>query len=369
MAGGAALGGGIIGAVLGTVGGAIEAYQQRAEQSSLRRRFREGVRKGTAATEKEVYDVLNSPEFQTVRSFSLGTFGVANPGNAAGAGGPTSFAGKDFLAAPTGRATSKGDRRNAIGLAKTLDEYLTAQSALSSGVDRSGRPLTDSARASYEQLVRSDTARNAVLAIDSLDAGGQNAFAAEFGKTGRNIKDYTQLSGALLGRPTAAAQTLDNGGGIVETPLTRAFRSQIAQTQVQRGIYDSQAAAAAEASGLAAYQYEQQQRMLPFLLQQSTFGNDIYHKYESANIGREVQKATGGVGVYGAANPFVGAPSVVGNAFNAGVSGAFSGAALGVQLQSAFGGGGGQAPVDPLASFRTERGGLGQLPSQYRRLF
>lgn len=85
---------------------------------------------------------------------------------------------------------------------------------------------------------------------------------------------------------------------------------------------------------MAAFRFQQQKEMLPFLLNLSTFGSDVFHRLESANIGREVQRSTGGLGVYGQQNAAA-APvgGVLSGALGGALQGAGSFAGLGLSLE------------------------------------
>lgn len=334
MAVDAGLYGGLLGSVVGTVGGIVQGIQQRAEQSSLKRRFRKGVNLGEARTEKETYDILQSPEYQIARSFALGTYGQEAPSTVASLDNPINIAGKTFFAPPTGNVAFKPDKQLGQSLARQLDQVLGAQRQLAAGVDNNGRPLSEAEVGRLRMTVESG--KGVVDAVGTLDSGQLNQFGNQLGRYGLTTNDFQKFRASQLGGlPQTATATMGPQTGI-ETPLSRSFKSNLSQSMVSRGIYDSQAAAAAEASGLSAFEYEQQQRMLPTLLGLSSYGSDVYHRYESANIGRETQKATGGVGVYGAANPFFGAQSPAVAGIQGGLAGLFSGGSLGLNLQNAF---------------------------------
>lgn len=345
MAGGLVVGG-ILGAVVGGVGSAIEARQRRKDAARFRRRFRRGIESGTARTQKQVFDILQSPEFRVAREFTLGTFGVQAPGGAA-LGSPTSFGGFDFFAPPSGTPISGQDAAIANNLSGQFDKVLTAQRQLRAGVDQNGRPLTDARRSQLEGVADPDRVDNLTRAVSTLDTNQLNAFASGLNQAGVDIGEFNNLRAASLGRQgepqVSGGVTLDGAGGTqggagligqTETPLTADFRKRIQQAQSSRGIFSSQAAASAEASGLAAFEFEQRRQSIPQLLQLATFGDTAFQQFEASNINREVQRTTGGFGAFGAANPAAAfGPSPGAAALTGAVSGAFSGAQAGASIQ------------------------------------
>lgn len=321
-----------IGAVVGAVGGAIQEAQSRAEASRLRRRTRKGIEQGRAITAKETYEILNSKEYKIANQFALNTYGYEGTNNAASLGNAVSIGGQDYFAAPTGTPFAAQDRTNQ--LAGQFAEVISARNQLQSGVGPNGNPLSAQQIAALEAKGGNDRIDQLMSHAGSLDSNQKNAFARVLGTQGVDMGQFQELRGDYLGRNgQPQGDPLDGGTGadlgVIETPLTNHFRTQIGVAQNSRGIYSSQASAAAEASGLAAYQYEQQQQMLPTLERQARFGSDTYHAYEGANLTREVQNTTGGVGVYGAANPFTATP---GGAVQGGIAGGMAGASLGVNI-------------------------------------
>lgn len=359
--GGAGIGtiaGGIVGGVSGLAGSAAMNRQN----ARNRRSFRRAVRAGRARTEKEVWDVLNSPEYQAVRQFALGTFGI-DVGQL-GPGGGISFGGRTYGGAPTGFALEGKAKKQAGYLGRDLGNVLQAQQQLESGLDMRGRPLSDAQKAKLERQVAQG--ENLYKAFQAGTEDFQQGVITRLGKKGFTeaqaaaaFGGVTQTAGGPV--PTGGPVSVETGGmeniqtsgavapgyGGVEgfgltSPLARDFVKGIGQAQTSRGLYSSHAAAAAEASGLAAFNFEQQKQLLPFLLGLSTFGSDYARGARQANIAEQVQLTSGGTAMYGAVNPFGNQPVIAGGAQGA-LAGAGAGAAIGATIGGGGGGGGANA--------------------------
>lgn len=382
--------GGLAGGLTGTLSGAIGGAAANKQAARDRRRVRKGIREGEARTEREVYDVLNSPEYLAARQFALGTFGIDI--GAQGAGG-TTFGGQTYTTAPTGEALIGPRRQAANSLARQLARAYNAQERLQAGGTLAGVPYDqfeagqDSPIAGGEQGLQLRDQR--ILAgVDPLLArAGQlspeeqrlvnKQFARRAGVTleqglhrlGPGATEYDLNGDAVpaTGGPVsfdpgsttnvqtagaAAAPGVVPGFG-VDSPLARDFVRGIQQAQTSRGLYSSQAGAAAEASGLAAFNFQQQKELLPFLMGLSTFGSDYARGARQSNISEAVQRVTGGVAMYGAANPFGNQP-VIAAAAAGGLAGAGGGAAVGATL------GGGQT-VAPAAQAPSSVGAVQAL--------
>ncbi len=346
--------GGITGSLIGGLGGLAGQSAANKQASRDRARFRKGIRQGEARTEREVYDVLNSPEYQAARQFALGTFGI-DVGAAGGPGGGVSFGGQTYESAPTGEALQGTRQKAANTLARQLARGYAAQQRQESGLSLTGQPIGQFQN-QLDALVRGDAGR--VGRRDERTIAGIAPYlqrATQLSAAERQIvnRQFARRAGVSLdeglrylspaiaeadaGEPVAAAAHAAPGGvpGFgLNSPLARDFVTGIGQAQTSRGLYSSQAAASAEASGLAALNFQKQQELLPFLLGLSTFGSDYARGARQANISEAVQRVSGGAAVYGSANPFANMP-VIAAAAQGVIAGAGAGAAIGANAQAA----------------------------------
>lgn len=116
------------------------------------------------------------------------------------------------------------------------------------------------------------------------------------------------------------------------------FRKNFTQAQVSRGIYSSNVAAAAEASGMAAWKFQQQKELAPLMMDLAERPTALYHKYLEPLSKFHIMHATGGAGEYQQnqqlTQAVLGAPSALGGGLAGGVGGFMQGAALGGQVQN-----------------------------------
>jgi hypothetical protein len=149
-----------------------------------------------------------------------------------------------------------------------------------------------------------------------------------------------------FGLPGTASSTLEGGAAAAQpgapqyapgfgfdSPLARDFRTGLGQAQTLRGLYQSNVGAGAEASGLAAFNFQQQQAMLPALLGLSQLPNQIYGSILDPTRNAEILRRSGGAQGYGV-TPGNAPVSVIGPT----IGSAFAGFGAG---QAAGGGAGG----------------------------
>jgi hypothetical protein len=116
------------------------------------------------------------------------------------------------------------------------------------------------------------------------------------------------------------------------------FRKNFTQAQVSRGIYDSNIAASAEASGMAAWRFQQQKEMAPLMMDLASRPTELFNKYMEPTAKRHIMFRTGGAAEYRQNQQLTGAilggESVAGAGFAGAVGGALQGFNLGQQLQN-----------------------------------
>lgn len=336
MAIGGLLGGAGLGSILGSVGGTVQGVMQAKQAARNRSTFRKGMDQGVAQTNRQVFDILQGPEYQAVRSFALGTFGINQPMGGDGAG--TSFGGKTFEERPTGFALKGYIRKQSFDTGKRLGYALNAQQQLDTGLDLKGRALTEKGRLRNQQLI--DRGASALKMFDTRGAEFRQHALTSLGQQGFGLEALSRLRPQTGGPATTeepAAQQPGNVPGFgLNSPLAQDFSKALQQASSVRGAFFGNAPAAGEAGALAAFNFQQQRELLPFLLGLNTYGNDQFSRFSQQNIAQAVQRASGGVAVYGGANPFGDFnPQVQG--ISAGLAGFGAGGSIGAQL----GGGGG----------------------------
>lgn len=130
-------------------------------------------------------------------------------------------------------------------------------------------------------------------------------------------------------RNAAAVPTFQGGTGPLDT-LSQDFAKGLRQAQASRGLLQSQAGAAAAASGLTAFRTNLQIGLLPQLLNLAERPSRLRGAVENQFISKEVARATGGAASFGQATPL----AVGGGGFGAGaITGAIQGGAAGVALE------------------------------------
>src|SRR5678816_3435256 len=159
-----------IGSIVGGLSGSIAGIAAGAEEKTLaarsRRNWRKGYNRGEAQAQREVYDIMNSPEFAAARSFLYGTFGIQN-GQGAGGEGGTTFGGHTFTGQPTGVALEGRAKKQANFLGKEFASIYNAKAELDAGVKFSGGEITDKYRKKLEAKVA--TADQRIAALNALN--------------------------------------------------------------------------------------------------------------------------------------------------------------------------------------------------------
>lgn len=319
--------GSITGSLFGTLGGMIAGIEEKKLAARERRRTRRGIDQGTARAEAETYDILHSPEYQAVRNFALGTFGMS-PGSR------TEFGGEQYDERPSGFALQGRARKEATFLGKQLGHSLLKGT---SDIKYAGQKITR---------------EEGIAKFQAMNKMQQKQLLGQLGTYGFGKKD---LGIPEMAPPSTMGATADNtfGPGFgLDSPLARDFRTAIQQAQTVRGIYQGGAPVAAEASGLAAFNFQQQKELLPFLLGLSQAPSQIFNASRSANVGAAVARATGGSSYYGAPSQAAQPVAIIGRAVESGFGGAAAGYALGSGFDRGGGGGGAQlGNTQTLASY------------------
>lgn len=343
--GGGGLTTGAVTGIIGGIGGAIAAAEQKRMAARERRRFRSGMERGERQTKAGVFDILQSPEFQAARNFALGTFGIA-PGGAGAGGYAAAFGGQRYEDRPTLAPLRSGLKRQAKQLGSQLGKALTASQQLESGTSFSGKAFGARARAHLESMGSQENVRRL---LGTLDASPN----AEFKRTALTALESFGFLPEHLSRfrPEVAEQTLEGGGGPpgseigvpgfgLNSPLARDFSKALRQSQASRGILNSEPGAYAEAAGLAAFNFQQQRELLPFLTGLASQPEQLYQQFRQGNVAAGVQRATGGGAVYGTPYAAGGHVGVLSQSIAAGLAGFGGGGGIGEAALGGQGGGG-----------------------------
>jgi hypothetical protein len=198
-----------------------------------------------------------------------------------------------------------------------------------------------------------------VKSLEGMSGLEQN-FVARFlqEREGIGAQDFNQIFGQL--RETAGLEpqvATDRAGADFSkaldpniNPLAANFQKSIQQAQASRGLFASNAAAAAEASGLSSFIFQQQQANLGNLQNLATLDiGGFAQGLEAHNIQTQTALFTGGGNV--------GGPGAGVQALQGGLSGLFAGASMGLNAANLFGGGQ-QAAAPPISG-----GGAGLDPA------
>jgi len=121
------------------------------------------------------------------------------------------------------------------------------------------------------------------------------------------------------------------GSATLEANLKKAFE----QAQVSRGIYDSQIAASAEASGIAAWRTEKALEIAPALLALAERPTEMKNKTWAQSLQKNMISATGGkLGMDGPGTPMGSTAGDFGGVFSGLLGGLMQGASLGMDMKS-----------------------------------
>lgn len=139
-----------------------------------------------------------------------------------------------------------------------------------------------------------------------------------------------RLAGAGVGVPGTGGRGFGpTPGGPIDV-LSQEFSKGLQQTQAARGLFSSQAAAAAEASGLAGLRAQLQIQMLPQLFELAQAPVAYAQQYQPMNLQKEVFRSTGGAAAYGQATPLAAPVSVASYAAAGAMQGFAQGAGIGL---------------------------------------
>jgi hypothetical protein len=294
--------GGTIGAGVGAIGGLISGFAQRAAANDLRKQIRGGILGGQADTARQVAGIVGSREYLTGSNFIRGIFGIQGDARSDLARQLEGIYGPDMF----GTGVKQYDQNTAAFNKAFYGESFGAQAL-------TDRRLSD-AQAALEAVQR-----------EGLNGATSNQVNSIFGIGGKELKGWgqegtmqalqqriatlTQQSQQMGARADeikrAGIGPLQGPGGAENAPmdvLSQEFSSRIQQAQMSRGLYSSQAGAAAEASGMAAFKANMQMQLLPQLMKLASAPQDYANSLELQNLGKRVQFASGGQAVYGQAN-------------------------------------------------------------------
>lgn len=182
------------------------------------------------------------------------------------------------------------------------------------------------------------TARNFIRSFYGISAAKNEAadvlqrVKTEFGggEVGKKGLEGLQVGesqiNAALGQAGRFASPID----VLSEDFTKGLR----QAQALRGLTYSEASAAGEASGMAAFRSKMQMQMLPYLFQVAEAPAALRAKYEGGHLAREVFYKTGGAVAFGQPNIALGLPpSTAGAALAGAAQGAAGGASMGLGLE------------------------------------
>jgi hypothetical protein len=360
--------GGAIGAGVGAIGGAVGGYlsgaQQERDARRLRKAIRTGVMSGQMETARQVGTTMSTPEYLAATQFARGMYGIQGDPRAdlystlQGIFGPGPTAGVGFN-------WEKIQNRGVLSTQDFTTNFLQGRFGLgepgAAGAFGVGRPQTLGATSGLvdQRMGQLQDRIDRILWQGKYSRQGEPTRDLEKWRLSTNeqalLGNYQKEYNAGLQAQSTydqAANLFEGRPGGPADVLSQDFAKQIQTAQAARGLYSSQAGAAAEASGLAAHRTQLQMQMLPMLLQLAENPLRMSQTYGTANLQTGVFANTGGQAVYGQVNPatFGGAGAMAG-ALSGGIAG-FTGG-----LQAGMGLGG-----------MIQQGGLNEQQSQMNQL-
>ncbi len=330
--GGTGLVTGTIGAGIGAVGGYLAAQARDEASRDLRRQIRQGIGQAQADTVRQLAGFMGTSEFQTADNFIRSLYGM----------GPSSGAERynQLLGMYGGNAGQLGLEAGAFGYglkgyggqADVNKAYVQQMLGVMPTANMQGVPLTGpgpggvlGAYANQYGAMANQYGRAAATGFAGMGQGMIGLTPREAGAAAQNV-------GALQSAQAGLAQ----GAGYFNAanPLYQNYNQFLSQTLAARGLGQGLGAASTVAGGLAGRATELQLQQIPTLLQLGAAPYTYAEKFGQfgGNAMRDVQAATGGVGVYGGANM---AAQDFGP--NAGLIGALQGAAAGFSGGAAVG--------------------------------
>jgi hypothetical protein len=349
-------------AALGAGSGALSGVLGKSGSSRQRRRVRTGINVGQQQTGRQIGALMNSPEIQAMQDFLYGLYGI-DPNAPSGQRGLGSAQTLQGVSVVDPDQPSQGVKFKSLGKAgaravqstvSQIAEYDRARRLQESGVE-----LSPAEQARVDQAMAGAESGDLVKSLEGMSGLEQN-FVARFlqEREGIGAQDFNQIFGQL--RETAGLEpqvATDRAGADFSkaldpniNPLAANFQKSIQQAQASRGLFASNAAAAAEASGLSSFIFQQQQANLGNLQNLATLDiGGFAQGLEAHNIQTQTALFTGGGSVAG--------PGAGVQALQGGLSGLFAGASMGLNAANLFGGGQ-QAAAPPISG-----GGAGLDPA------
>jgi hypothetical protein len=348
----------LVGQGLGGAAGIAGAFGNSTAAGDLRKRVREGVGIGQAEAVRQAGTVLSDPGYVGAQNWIRGMFGIG--GSAAqdnyqallgqyGPEGSFGFGIKGY--GSSNKPIIENGRLQGGSDAAWNQAYLKNQFAQAGVNTGGGGGAAGDWTSSFEGMTgpaaalqgRMDELNQALSGMQSAQALGERAAgdvivnsAKLLGVGSHQAKWYrktgidtivTQLQDKLKGyegqmqqyqpQPaTPAAPPMQQGlspiqeagpsanaqGGMALDALGQQFGAQIRQAQSVRGMFNGDAAAMAEGSGLAAFRANLQMQLLPQLMQQAQGASTLTNQFLSNNLNASVFQQTGGKMAFNQAN-------------------------------------------------------------------
>jgi len=358
---GAAFGpiGAAAGGVIGAGASLISGIGAGSAASKQRRRVRRGINAGQNTTSRQVGAIMNSPEIQAMQDFLYGLYGINpnSPSGAQGLGSAQTLEGRSVVdtdASTTGKtmkSLGKQGMRSVMDATKKLSEYDRAKRLAESGVE-----LSPAEQARVDASLASAESGELVKLLEGMSGIEQNWVARKLqDREGIGADDFNQLYSGIREAAGLPQKEQQQGGANFANaldpsinPMAGNFQKSIQQAQASRGLFASNVAAGAEASGMSAFIFGQQQANLGNLQNLATLDvGGFAQQLGQYNIQNQVALSTGGQGTPG--------PNVAGQVAEGALAGIMGGAKIGLQMAQTAGtlfGSGAQADQgNPLKNF------------------
>jgi hypothetical protein len=387
--------GGIGGAGLGAAAGAVQGYAQMRAAKGVQKSIRSGIAAGEQDTARQVASILGSADYQTGSNWIRSFFGLSPANYAqdtwnqmqAGFGSdPLAIGGKKTLQSIQNRrffseqfgqgalmtedmqrlqdlqaAVNAGDKTakkaalaelgitikkkssggmfgGVMGSVSKMMGGMGSSGVMSGMMGSMSSMMGDKATAMgmggmFDQVMGKDWYSSTTKGLVSKSGKVNNAKLSELlGGSIQVLQNQIGQAGTNdMGAYGAAAAETGQGGNPLDV-LTGTFLKGIQSAQASRGIFSSQAAASAEASGLAAYKTNLQMNLLPTLMGLGEAPQLLKAKYEDANMQREIYSKSGGQAVYGGINPAAFGGSIAASTLQGTLGGLLGGMGAGAQV-------------------------------------
>jgi len=355
MAGMAGGGGGggmpLLGAAAGAVGGLVSGVAGLWDSGNSKavNRLKKSVRRGVDLGEMEasagVGAIRGTPQYQAYMNTLNSLYGLpAQGGGAQGLDNPYTVGANWYLgdhgsADPQGlRKSMRGGTGSMAGDYANIAKADSLQRAASEGATLSAGEQKFVAKYTDEEYLKDIYGRtNAMTEQERL------ALGVRLQDKGLGAQDWQRARAATAGAAGERPAMESGGNGTANpygyNPMEQQFQTSLQLAQSQRGLYNSNVGAAAEASGMAAYRQNLQLQYLPQLMGAAEYDVNKQYALEQATLQKNVYRQSGGQAAYGQPlTPLEQAPSwaergsgVVGDIF----AGIQTGAAGGIAAQNA----------------------------------